>query len=339
MDEEDIAEEQKSYGPSATVRKLIIENKQDNVNDLNLESYATNILKHNNLKKRATLELIRNELLEPHEEVRLEFAGLKSDELFTMLTGETTDSLQEGMVIPVRIRRFFPDHIEVKLDCGLDGHISESEYPEGVGGDRGVEPRQFFSINQTVQAKLLYLQRKIFTCQLSVRERAVREAFKRTTEHTQSEWDYAQEASDKREAQKEKEDVSGRAQRVIKHPLFRPFNSSQAEEFLGSQPRGSVVIRPSSKGLDHLVVTWKVADGIYQHIDVLELNKDNEFALGKTLRIGNATYSDLDELIASHVQVMAKKVDEMMHDERFQNLSRAQAGKFLKRYPQPCPKY
>ena len=196
-----------------------------------------------------------------------------------------------------------------------------------VSGANGVEPKQFYGINQTVQGKLTYLGRKAFTCQLSLRARALQEPFKRIVDRDQSEWDYQQEAKDKRDTQNEKDETTGRAQRVIKHPLFRPFNYSQSEEYLGSQPRGSVVIRPSSRGLDHLTVTWKVADGIYQHIDVLELNKDNEFALGKSLRIGNVTYSDLDELILAHVQGMARKVDEMMHDERYQKLSRNQAGK------------
>lgn len=35
-----------------------------------------------------------------------------------------------------------------------------------------------------------------------------------------------------------------------------------------------------SQGSDHLTVTWKVADGIYQHIDVREEGKENAFSLG-----------------------------------------------------------
>lgn len=34
------------------------------------------------------------------------------------------------------------------------------------------------------------------------------------------------------------------------------------------------------QGSDHLTVTWKVADGIYQHIDVREEGKENAFSLG-----------------------------------------------------------
>jgi len=128
---------------------------------------------------------------------------------------------------------------------------------------------------------------------------------------------------------REKDKATGRTQRVVKHPLFKPFNSTQAEQYLGSQAPGDAVIRPSSKGNDHLAVTWKVADGIYQHIDVLEMQKENDFSVGKILRIGSGgkySYSDLDELIVDHVKAMAKKVDEMMQHEKFQAGSKADTG-------------
>ena len=51
---------------------------------------------------------------------------------------------------------------------------------------------------------------------------------------------------------------------------------------------------------------------------MLELDKPNEFSLGRQLRIqGKYTYSDLDELIVSHVRSMARKVDEMMHSDKY----------------------
>lgn len=49
--------------------------------------------------------------------------------------------------------------------------------------------------------------------------------------------------------------------------------------------QGEAIIRPSSKSATHLTVTWKVADGVYQHIDVKEEGKQHSFDLGKTLII------------------------------------------------------
>lgn len=327
MDEEDVKAEVDEFGQNAIVRKLIKDEQQDRLNDLVLDDYAEEILRKLGLKKKATLELIRGELQSPYEELRRAFYLLSTDEIFTMLTGETRDSLQEGMIVPVSVKRTFSDHVEVKLDCGIDGGVSEMEYPSGVGGEDGMEPRQIWQAHQTIQAKLLFVDRKKFTAQLSLREDALRKPFRRDFDHEPGEWDEQQEMQDRKEEERAKHGGTGRATRVIKHPLFRPFNSAQAEEYLGSQQRGDVVIRPSSKGLDHLAVTWKVSEGVFQHIDVLELDKENEFSVGRTLRVGGKySYSDLDELIVLHVQAMSRKVDEMMTDERYQNGSKAQTG-------------
>lgn len=329
MDEEDIKAEIDEFGPNGVVRKLIKEEQQDSLNDLILDNYAEEIMRKLGLKKKATLELIRGELQTPYEELRRSFYLLSTDEIFTMLTGETRDSLTDGMIVPVSVKRTFPDHIEVKLDCGIDGGISELEYPSGVGGDGGLEPRQVWQAHQTIQAKLIDVDRRKFTARLSLREDVLREGFRRDFDHEPGEWDERQEAEDKKDADHARDRATGRVQRVIKHPLFRPFNSAQAEEYLGSQSRGDVVIRPSSKGLDHLAVTWKVSEGVFQHIDVLELDKENEFSVGRTLKVGGKySYSDLDELIVLHVQAMSRKVEEMMTDERYQNGSKAQTGMF-----------
>ncbi len=63
--------------------------------------------------------------------------------------------------------------------------------------------------------------------------------------------------------------------------------------------------------MDHLTVTWKVSDGICQHVDVLEQGKERPFSLGKSLFIGEEEYEDLDEIIARHVQPMAANVREI----------------------------
>jgi transcription elongation factor SPT6 len=331
MDEEDVKAETDEGGPSAVVRKMVREEKTDLVNDLALEDYAAEIERNFGQRKRATLETIRAELDNPYEEIRQIFALLTGDEQFMMLTGETKDSLYDGMVVPVTIRRTFPDHIEVKLECGIEGGVSESEFPEGVGGG-GQEPRHVFQSNQVVRARIVFLNRKVLTAQLSLREDLIRKPERKRVDRGAGEWDEAQEAADKKAAEKEKEVASGRPNRVVNHPLFFAFNTMQAEEYLGGKETGDLVIRPSSKGFDHLVVTWKVSNSAYQHLDVLEMGKPNQFSLGKQLKIGKHTYSDLDELIVNHVEAMARKVTELTKDERFIHGTKEDAEKWLENY-------
>ncbi|KKK24507.1 putative transcription elongation factor SPT6 [Aspergillus rambellii] len=335
LDEEDIKAETDENGPGAIVRKLFREEAQDRVNDLILEEYAEQLERNLNQRKRATLETIRAELQQPYEELRKQFVFLSTDDIFTMLTGETTDTLSEGMVVPISIKRISDDHIDGKLDCGIDALVAESELTDRYD----IPVRALYAPHQTVPAKVLFLNRKTFTCNVSLREEQVSRPTRPAADRLHSgEWDSRQEQQD-REALEAKTQSGGRTMRVIKHPLFRPFNSTQAEEFLGSQTRGDVVIRPSSKGPDHLAVTWKVADGIFQHIDVLELDKENEFSVGRTLKVGGRyTYSDLDDLIFNHVKAMAKKVDEMMLHEKYQDGSKDATYSWLNTYTKANPR-
>ncbi|KAH8821069.1 SH2 domain-containing protein [Xylogone sp. PMI_703] len=333
LDEEDVKAEVDEGGPGAVVRKLIKEDEQDKVNDLILEEYADQLENSYNQRKRATLETIRAELQQAYEELRRNFAMLSVDEIFTMFTGETSESLCEGMIVPVNIRVTKPDFLIAKLDCGVEGRVESSE-----GSDNPhALLSSLFSVGQTAQAKLMELNRESFSARLSLREEMLRHPFRKHSYHPPGTWDLEQERKDKEEL-KEKDKATGRTQRVVKHPLFRPFNATQAEEYLGSQAPGDAVIRPSSKGNDHLAVTWKVADGVYQHIDVLELQKENEFSVGRVLKIGGKyTYSDLDELIVDHVKAMAKKVDEMMQHDKWQKGSKADTERWLTTYTEANP--
>jgi transcription elongation factor SPT6 len=327
LDEEDIEAERQEFGTGAIVRRLIREEAQDRVNDLVLEEYAIQLEKNLGSRKRSTLEAIRDELNEPLEELRRPFnEKLSQSQIFTMFTGDTAESLQVGMNIPVTLKRISDQYIEGVLDSGMSATIEA-----GPHVDNGVSPKQLYSMHQTVQAHVLEIKRDEFLVRVSLRDDDVKKPFRRFDPeklYKYDEWDSRQETADKRLLE-QKSDTGMRATRVIKHSYFRPFNSKQAEEYLGSQNRGDVVVRPSSKGSDHLAVTWKVADGIFQHIDVLELDKENEFALGKQLKIaGKYTYSDLDELIVLHIRTMAKKVEEMMNSDKFQDKTKAQLGTY-----------
>ena len=61
----------------------------------------------------------------------------------------------------------------------------------------------------------------------------------------------------------------------------------EVEKSLAKMEQGEAVFRPSSKGPDHLTVTWKVDEGIHQHVDIREQGKPNPYSLGKSLWIGD----------------------------------------------------
>ncbi|KAF8420790.1 SH2 domain-containing protein [Tirmania nivea] len=335
LDEEDIQTMVNTHGPGAVVSELINSNQENKVNDLILEEYAEELEKTFNQKKRATLETIRAELQHPYEELRKAFKTLSFERIFTMLTGETNETLFEGMVVPVNIRRVADRYISVRLDCGIDGNVTQD-----MIDNSGVSVHAVYAVGQTVQAKILSLERKSFFAEMSLRESDIRNGLRRfdRQDRDPEEWDDVREERDRAKLAIKNQEQQ-RTVRVIKHPLFRPFNSRQAEEYLSKLYRGDAVIRPSSMGMDHIAITWKIADGIYQHVDVLELDKENEFTVGKLLRVmGKYIYTDLDELMHLHIKAMARKVDEMVAHDKFQEGTRENCEKWLTSYSQANPK-
>ena len=124
--------------------------------------------------------------------------------------------------------------------------------------------------------------------------------------------------------EKEKETIKAQAKkgpayikRVITHSSFHNISYNQAERLLTNMDQGDCIIRPSSKGDDHLTVTWKVYDNIYSHIDIKEEGKANSFSLGQSLWIGTEEFEDLDEIIARHINPMASNSRDIMNYKYF----------------------
>lgn len=323
LDEEDLAQDE-----SAVVTQLFNEGAEK-VNDLVLEEYADELEKKLGHKKRFTLEAIRQELISPFGEQRRTLHILTPEDVFTMLTGETPSTLHTEMVVPVSIRRCTNRLVNVRLACGVEGFIGASNMT-----DRNdvAQPSSLFSFGQTVQALIIDLNYSKFTAELSTRERDIQDATARANRSRKPRdthlWDFKAEEADKLAVAVEKQRKQAR---IIRHPLFRLLSSRQAEEYLAPMHRGDLVIRPSSRGNDHIAITWKVADTLFQHLDVVEVqSRSGTFGLPTTtLMVDGARYSDLDELIARHVQAMARKVDEMTASEKFRVGGRSETEKWL----------
>ena len=72
-------------------------------------------------------------------------------------------------------------------------------------------------------------------------------------------------------------------------------------QFLSDKESGESIIRPSSRGLSFLTLTLKIDDGVYDHKDIQEGGKEHKdiaslLRIGKTLKIGEDTFEDLDEV-------------------------------------------
>ncbi|KAI5481871.1 transcription elongation factor SPT6 [Pseudohyphozyma bogoriensis] len=327
-DEEDIAV-MNDKNPSQVVAEVM--DSPEKLDDLSLDDFAKELEKILGEPKRLTLYAIRDEIQDPYGEARTDFTSPSIVELFTMLTGETPATLDNGLIIPVRVMRVSQENgIIVRLDCGIDGLIQPHYRSE-------MSNTPFPTPGQTIQALVIEMHPEAFKVDLSTQESAIHAGdFARRRRVPDVAFDNAQAERDRQEQELIQKKTTGRAGRNINHPNFHNFSAGQAEEYLAHQGIGDCVIRPSSKE-DHLAVTWKVDEGVYQHIAVFEMNKVDQHSLGSPLKIGNKySYTDLDELVFSHVKQMAKKVEELLQHDKCKGTQEA-LNLYLQNYTMANP--
>ncbi|KZO97710.1 hypothetical protein CALVIDRAFT_535812 [Calocera viscosa TUFC12733] len=301
--------------PSAVVAQLMQDDDAaKKLDDLSLDDFAINLLERMKDRKRYTLDVLKEELLNPYREKRAPFALPTDWQVMTMLTGETRRTLYVGRPVQAVIYRVKQHFALGRLDSGVEVLINQNH----LSDDMNARIDEVLSKGQALNGVVIDVQPKRFQVELATKESALQSAHPLFSKDNIEEFDRAQHERDQETLQRKRRREMHATRRIIKHPLFSKFNAGQAEQYLANRPNGDVVIRPSSKGHDHLVVTWKVENGLYQHIDVYDPDGGNDQSgIGHRLVVGEYVYSDLDELLVNHVNAMAKRVSDLMEHEKF----------------------
>ena len=193
--------------------------------------------------------------------------------------------------------------ISVTFDNGLFGMIRIKDFSD----QHVLNPEDRVKRGQRIYIRILKVLPERFSADCISKSSALRD----------EEWEYRperdayyDEKTEKEDREKERDKLKAKAgstyiRRVIVHPAFKNISYKEGEKLLKEMDQGDTIIRPSSKGDNHLTCTWKVTDDIYQHIDVKEEGKANAFSLGSSLWIGTEEFEDLDEIIARHINPMA----------------------------------
>ncbi len=208
--------------------------------------------------------------------------------------------------------------VKIRLDNGVTGFI-----PMKNLSDKNVlNPEERVQVKQNIYARITKIQPERFSVEAICKSSALMDK--------EGEWKPRKDDfydADQQEKDEEKHDSAKKAKerqtyikRVIVHPSFYNIGFKEAERLMQNMEQGDVIIRPSSKGQDRLTVTWKVHDGIYQHIDVKEEGKINAFSLGSSLLIKNEEFEDLDEIIARHVNPMAAHARDVLGFKYYRDL-------------------
>ncbi|KAJ2779063.1 Transcription elongation factor spt6 [Coemansia interrupta] len=299
----------------------LMDRSPEKLDELDLGKYADELKRLLGVYKLETLRFIKGELQHPDADARREFETPSDKHVLHMLTGETVgETLREDgtSVVAATVVRVQPRFAIVRLDSGLEGFISIAN----VSDRRIDEVCDELAPGQAVVAVVKRIDLEKMSLDLSMRPSDVADACARArqpvpdTDAVDRYFDFDAEAALRERAKVRQRKATARM-RTIPHPLFKPLNAREAEQYLAARPAGDCVIRPSSRGVDHFAVTWKVAEGLFQHIDVREEGKASDVALGQSFFIDDAMYSALDELVAFHVEPIVKRLDDVQHSAKY----------------------
>jgi len=290
-----------------------------------------------------------------HAELRLPFRDPRTphalpttDAFFRMMTGETAASLYPGVVVNVRVIKPLAAGLRVRLDNGLSGWISRTslpplppsatvEYTYPMGTALAAKIINVNRVGQSVDLEALppltweaddnLIKRHIskapivdyqfeHAAAVAAAIALTRKALEETRKAIMAQGGAAGAAAAALGG-------TGRAVRAITHPCFHDVTSAQAEAMLADRPLYTAIFRPSSKGISNLTVTWKLFEPRHcVHINVDEQDKEGlaPNALGRKLVIdGMFRYGDLDEVLARHLDPMAKHHANMRRSDKYRD--------------------
>lgn len=328
LDEEDMAHIEEQGG----IIYQLMQEGVSKVDDLNLTAFGKELESNFGKKKYATLQSIKEELVNNYEELRRSFHLLDSSEVFKMLTGETTESFSRGSIVPVTINRVGKNYRDENAKIKFL-RVSTSSQINGTVEEGYILRDADYVQGQVIQVVVLDVNYESFVASFSTLPEDIEKAGVPTFFKDPLKWDFALEEEDKQK-ERAKENTKLARTRNIQHPLFHNFNHKQAEEFLAPQAVGDCVIRPSSRGQNYLTVTWKVANNLFQHLSVEEVTNSN----GKEYIVDRKRYSDLDQMIFQHVQAIAKHVNEMCRHPKFREGTLGEVNEWLESYTRANPK-
>jgi len=117
--------------------------------------------------------------------------------------------------------------------------------------------------------------------------------------------------------QKQKQRKTEIQKRKIQHLRFHNISSTTAIENLKKEDNGEFYFRPSSRGTDHITMTWKFFETNIVHIDIQESEKAIGANIGSKLTISDESYENLQEIVERYVTPCNRSLREVISHQKF----------------------
>ncbi|XP_058079231.1 transcription elongation factor SPT6 homolog isoform X2 [Magnolia sinica] len=329
-----------------------------------IEEYCKSVEERLGTRKRETLCDIQMELLHGFQDWRSPYREPNPDDVFYMISSETKDTLLVGRIVQATVSRVQSQRLICELGSGLTGVIFKEDFSDE--GD--VDLAEKVIEGSTITCKIKVIQRNRYQVLLTSKESELCKCDQPQSSGNQD--PYYDEEKGKLQIEQDKgrkerkgnlhnEQDKGRKEetgilrneqdkglkeglvkkhfkrRMIVHHRFQNLTADEAIKFLSDKDPGESIIHPSARGPSYLTLTLKVYDGVYTHKEIVEGGKDHKditslLCLGKTLKIGEDTFEDLDEVVDRYVDPLVAYLKVMLGYRKFQRGSQAEVDELLR---------
>ncbi|XP_075639455.1 transcription elongation factor SPT6-like isoform X1 [Castanea sativa] len=315
--------------------EMAIEHVRDRpsiLRSLDVDEYANG---KNRANKRETFYDIKRELMQGFQDWRKQYEEPSQDDEFYMISGETEDTLAEGRIVQATVRRVQGQKAICVLESGLTGMLMKEDYSDDW---REAELSDRLHEGDILTCKIKSIQKNRYQVFLVSKEsemRSNRLQYVRNADPYYLE-DRSRLQSEQDKARKEKELAKKHFKpRMIVHPRFQNITLDEAKEFLSDKDPGESIISPSRHGPSHLTLTLKVYDGVYAQKDIVEGGKEHKditslLRIGKSLKIGEDTFEDLDEVMDRYVDPLVSHLKGMLSYRKFRKGTKAEVDELLR---------
>nr|NVI78477.1 Spt6 [Cucujiformia] len=151
--------------------------------------------------------------------------------------------------------------VKLRLDNGILGYI----YIKNISDKNVSNPEERVGIGQLIHCRITKIDVERFSVDCTSKSSDLLDKNHEWRPPRDPYYDQEQEEKDIRHEAEQKKNKQRQTyiKRVIVHPAFHNISYAEAEKCMVKMDQGEVIVRPSSKGADHLTITWKVADNIY----------------------------------------------------------------------------
>ncbi|XP_022765684.1 transcription elongation factor SPT6 homolog isoform X1 [Durio zibethinus] len=316
--------------------EMAIEHVRDRpslLKSLRLDNYLKSKGRQN---KRETFYDIRRELIQGFQDWRKQYKEPSQDEEFFMISGETEDTLSEGLIVQATVRRVQGGRAVCVLESGLTGMIMKEDYADDWRDI--IELSDRLHEGDILTCKIKSIQKNRYQVFLVCKDSEMRSNRYHLVQNLDPYYHEERSSiqSEQEKARKEKELAKKHFKpRMIVHPRFQNITADEAIEYLSDKDPGESIIRPSSRGPSYLTLTLKVYDGVYAHKDIVEGGKEHKditslLRIGKTLKIGEDTFEDLDEVMDRYVDPLVSHLKAMLSYRKFRRGTKTEVDELLR---------